>query len=348
MRVLVTGASGFVGSHAVPALVGAGHDVRVFVRQPEKAVSVLLALGVDAGSFDIAVGDMTDAASAAAAINGCDAVIHAAADIGVAGATGPADDTNVRGVHNVVGQAVDAGIDPIVYTSSVAVYLPSATPVITVDSPMADPMSTYGQGKRDAEVLIREWQAAGAPITTLVLGSVYGPRSPHLDSSFAALRGALEAFMAVTDGGMGIVDVRDLAEVLVAALEPGRGPRRYVIGGRFVTWEEWAATLSVAIGREVPIQRMTVDEMIEMGRQLDKLRETAAVDIPLSEEAAVIMTAGVPTDDGPAIADLGASWRPTVETFRDAVAWLVAEGHVAPEPALPAPPRKESDATRSA
>lgn len=133
---------------------------------------------------------------------------------------------------------------------------------------------------------------------------------------------------------MGIVDVRDLAAVLVTALEPGRGARRYVVGGRFLTWERWTSTLSNAVGREVPMQRMTVAEMIDLGRQFDEMRKNGPVDVPLSEEAAVIMSAGVPTDDSAAVADLGASWRPTVDTFRDAVAWLVSEGHVPPQPGL--------------
>lgn len=343
MRVLITGATGFVGSHAVPALLRAGCEVRAFVRNRAKAASVLGALGVDARSIEIGVGDMTDAASVASAMEGCDAVIHAAAEIAVSGGSGPAGDANVQGVRNVIGQAVDAGADPIVYTSTVAVYLPSERPVITLESPLAEPLSAYGQAKRDAEVLVREWQADGAPVTTLVLGSVYGPHSPHVDGSFAALRGALDAFMAVTNGGMGIIDVRDLADVLVATLQPGLGPRRYVVGGRYLTWEEWTKTLSAAVGREVPMQRMTDAEMIEMGRQLDEMRKAGPVDIPLSEEAAVIMTAGKPTDDTAAIAELGASYRPTIDTFRDAVAWLVAEGHVAPEPRI----KGESDAARS-
>jgi dihydroflavonol-4-reductase len=336
VRVLVTGATGFVGSHAVAALVDAGHAVRVLVRRPEKVGPILSALGVDNGAIEVAAGDMTDAPSVAQALDGCDAVIHAAAEIAVAGATGPAGDANVHGVRNVVGQALEAGLDPVVYTSTVAVYLPSAAPVITADSPLAEPQSAYGRAKRDAELLAREWESQGAPITTLVLGSVYGPQSPHLDGSFAALKGALEAFMAVTPGGMGIVDVRDLATVLVATLEPGRGARRYVLGGHFLSWEDWTHTLSAAVGREVPMQRMTVEEMVDLGRQLDEMRKAGPVDVPLSEEAAVIMSAGVPTDDGPAIADLGVSWRPTVDTFRDAVAWLVDHGHIAPEPALSA------------
>jgi nucleoside-diphosphate-sugar epimerase len=347
VRVLVTGATGFVGSHTAAALVRAGHDVRVLARRPEKVGPIMGRLDTPSDAVEVVAGDMTDGDAVARAVAGCDAAIHAAAEIAVAGAAGPAGDANVVGVRNVVGHAVAAGLDPIVYTSTVVVYLPSASPVITAASPLAAPLSTYGRAKRDAELLIREWEAAGAPVTTLVLGSVYGPQSPHLDGSFAALKGALEAFMAVTEGGMGVVDVRDIADVLVAALEPGRGPRRYVTGGHFLTWEAWTATLSEAVGREVPMQRMTAQEMIDLGRDIDKMRETAPVDVPLSEEAAVIMSAGVPTDDAAAIAELGASWRPTVETFRDAVAWLVAEGHVAPEPAVPGPPRKETDASLS-
>jgi UDP-glucose 4-epimerase len=144
----------------------------------------------------------------------------------------------------------------------------------------------------------------------------------------------------VTDGGMGVVDVRDVAELLAAAVEPGRGPRRYLAGGPFHTWEAWVAALSEAVGREVPAVRMAPEEMIAFGRSLDERREHEAVDVPLSEEAAVIMSAGVPTDDSATLADLGGRWRPTVETFRDAVAWLVEEGHLPAEPTLATPPAR--------
>lgn len=330
MRVLVTGATGFVGSHTVAALLARGHTVRVLARRPERLSADL------AGRVEMSVGDMTDSGSVARTLDGCDAVVHAAAEIGVTGGTGAGGQVNVDGVRCVVGQAVEAGLDPIVYTSTIAVYLPTTDPVLTPASPLAEPLSAYGRGKRDAELLVRGWQAEGASVTTFVVGGVYGPRSPHLDGSFAALKGALQTFMAVTPGGIGVVDVRDLSEVLAAAVEPGRGSRIYMAGGNYVTWSEWTACLSEAVGREVTAQAMTADEMIAMGRQLDILRKTGDTDIPLSEEAAVIMTAGVPTDDRATLADLGGSWRPTVDTFRDAVAWMVAEGHLPPEPGVPA------------
>lgn len=331
LTVLVTGGTGFIGSHTVAALRRRGHDVRVLARRPEKVAPTLRPLGVDVPEVEIAPGDMTDADAVARALKGCDAVVHAAAEIGVAGGSGPGGGANVDGVREVVGQAVAAGLDPIIYTSTIAVYLPSDDPVITVASKLAEPMSAYGRAKRDAELLVRAWQDDGAPVTSFVIAGVYGPQSPHLDGSFAALKGALETFMVVTDGGMGVVDVRDLSDLLAAAIEPGRGPRRYLAGGNFLTWAEWTATLSEAVGREVTAQPMSGQEMIDLGRQLDEMRERGPVDIPLSEEAAVIMAAGVPIDDAATLADLGGSWRPAAETFRDAVGWLVAEGH------LPAP-----------
>jgi nucleoside-diphosphate-sugar epimerase len=330
VRVLVTGGTGFIGSHSVVALRRRGHVVRVLARRPERVDHVLGPLG--APEVEVAAGDMTDAAAVARALDGCDAVIHAAAEIGVSGGRGPAGTANVDGVRVVVGQAVDLGLDPVIYTSTVAAHLPTEEPVITVDSPLAEPRSSYGRAKRAAEEVVRSHQAAGAPVTTFVISGVYGPFPPDINGAYAGLLAALRGAMVVSDGGVGVVDVRDLAEALAAAVEPGRGPRRYLAGGRYLSWEGWVLALSEAVGREVPMARMSAEEMIALGRQLDELRERQEVDVPLSEEAAVIMTTCVPADDGATLADLGIEWRPTVETLRDCVAWLVDEGLVPPEP----------------
>jgi len=336
VRVLVTGGTGFIGSHTVAALRRRGHEIRVLARQPERVAPVLAALG--GPEVEVAAGDMTDAGAVGRALDGCEAVVHAAAEIGVAGGRGPAGTRNVDGVRHVVGQAAARGLDPIVYTSTVAAHLPTEEPTITLRTPLAEPRSAYGRAKRESEELVRGWQAEGVPVTTFVIGGVYGPHSPTLGGSFAALLAALRTSMVVTDGGMGVVDVRDLAELLATAVEPGRGPRRYLAGGRFLTWEAWVAALSQAVGREVVTTRLTATAMIELGRQLDEQREHEEVDLPLSEEAAVIMSAGVPTDDTATLAGLGVRWRPTVETLRDAVAWLVDQGHLPAEPGLATPP----------
>jgi dihydroflavonol-4-reductase len=339
VRLLVTGGTGFIGSHTVAALCRRGHEVRVLARRPERVPAVLTPLG--APEVEVAAGDMTDGGAVDRAVAGCDAVVHAAAEIGVAGGRGPAGTRNVDGVRHVVGRAAARGLDPIVYTSTVAAYLPTDEPVITLDTPLAEPLSAYGRAKRESEELVRAHQGEGAPVTTFVIGGVYGPQAPGLSESFTPLIAALGSFMVVTTGGMGVVDVRDVAELLAAAVERGRGPRRYLAGGRYLTWASWVAALEEAVGREVATVPMEAPEMVDLGRRLDRQRaEGEPVDIPLSEEAAVIMTAGVPTDDTATLADLGGTWRPTVDTLRDAVAWLVDQGLLPAEPGLvrPAPP----------
>lgn len=335
MRVLVTGATGFVASHAVAALLADGHEVRVLARTPAKVAAVLEPFGIAAGGVEIASGDMTDAAAVDAALRGCDGVLHAAARLDFSPGARSDRDLNVDGVRTVVGRAVDAGLDPIVYTSTISAYVPSRDEILTAGSDLGEPATAYGRSKRDAEQIVRRWQAGGAPVTTFVIGGVYGPVSPHVDGSFGAVRSALETMMVVVDGGMGLVDVRDLAALLAAAFEPGRGPRRYMAGGRFIAWQEWVDGLSQAVGRELPVQPMDADDIVAMGRDFDRWRaEGKEIDIPLSEEAALTMTTGVPTDDAPTLADLGdaigGGYRPTVDTFRDKVAWMIAEGHLDP------------------
>ena len=325
MKVLVTGGTGFVGSHTVAALVGRGHDVRVLARSPERLPLVLEPFGVDSEAVR---GDVTDPQSVAAALRGCDAVVHAAAEIGVGGAGGQTTDVNVVGTRTVLTEALDAGMDPIVYTSTITVYLPSQDAVVTPSSALAEPLSSYGASKRDAELLIRERQEQGDPITSVTLGGIYGPTSPHLDGSFGAILGALGSMMLVPPGGLGVVDVRDVAELLARALEPGKGPRRYLAGGQYVTWAEWTALLREAAGVDLHGHAVSADDMVKMGRRFDAQRAVGPVDVPLSEEAAIIMTSGVPTDDSATLSDLGMAYRPLLDTFRDTVAYLRASGRL--------------------
>lgn len=329
MLVLVTGATGFIGSHTVAALRRDGHDVRILVRDPDRIAAALGPHGVSAAAVQ---GDMTDPVGVAAAVKGCDAVVHAAGEVGVEGGTGPKTTANVDGVRTVMSAALDAGLDPIVYTSTITVHLPTDEAIITPDSPLAQPLSSYGASKRDAELLVRGWQAEGAPITSFTIGGAYGPMSPHLDGSFGAVLAALETFMLVPPGGLGVVDVRDLATMVSRAVEPGRGPRHYLAGGQYVTWAGWTQALGAAAGVEVAYQEVTAAEMIDLGRQFDRMRAEGRSSAPLSEEAAIIMTSGVPTDDRATLADLGCTYRPLGETFTDTVGYLRAIGRLAPAP----------------
>jgi nucleoside-diphosphate-sugar epimerase len=272
---------------------------------------------------------MTDPLAVRTALQGCDAVVHAAAEIGVSGGVVPQRDTNIRGVRTVIGAAQDVGVGSIVYTSTVSSYLPSTDAVITLATPLAEPLSAYAASKRAAEVVVREWQADGVPIADFTIGGVYGPVSPHYDGSFAAITAALETMMLVPDGGLGVIDVRDLAHALAHAVEGPNEPRRYIAGGRFLSWADWTSTLGEAAGRPVASQAITIAEMVELGRRFDQMRRDGQDVMPLSEEAAIIMTSGVPTDDTSTLSLLGRDYRPTVETFADTIRWLRSVGGLA-------------------
>ncbi len=324
MKVLVTGGTGFIGSHTVAALVRHGHDVRVFARSPERVGSILGPHGVEA---EIVQGDVTDSDSVVAALDGCDAVVHAAASIPLGSST--SSDVNVIGSKTVLGEAVDHGLDPVVYTSTATVYLPSTASTVTPTSALAPPLSAYDASKKEVERFVRAKQAEGAPITSFLLGGVYGPTSPHLEGSFFAVISALESMMLAPPGGTGIIDVRDVAELLTRAIEPGRGPRRYLAGGQYLSWIEWTDRLGEAAGVEVLREEVSVDQMVALGREFDAQRERGEqVDIPLSEEVALIMTSWVPTDDSQTLGELGVSYRPVVETLRDTVEYLRSIGRV--------------------
>ena len=327
MRVLVTGGTGFIGSHAVGALQREGHIVRILVRDLGRVPLVLAPLGLDAD--EVAAGDMTDSEAVATALSGCDAVVHCAAEIGVGGGRGLSATANLDGARLVVGQAVEAGLDPVVYTSSITVHLPSEEPVITTRSALAEPLSAYGAQKSAVEEFVQGLQAAGAPITTLVVSGGYGPVSPHLDGSFAALTGALAAGMVAPDSGLGVVDVRDVATVVARSLEPGHGPRRFLVTGNYVSWAQWTEVLSEAAGRKVPFTRVSAEDMIGLGAKFDELRDHGTEGLPpLSVEAAVVMSSGRPANDSATLRELGVTYRPTVETFRDTLDWLRSMGQL--------------------
>ena len=329
MLVLLTGGTGFVGSHAVPALVAAGHRPRLLVRDEAKAPATIARRGVDPAHVEVVVGDVLDRSSVERAVDGCDAVIHAAAAIGITGPGGPSTfDQNVGGTKNVLEPALAAGCDPVVHVSSVAVFVPPKEPVITADSPLADPRTEYGRSKVAAERWVRSRQDEGAPIAVVYPGGVIGPDQPRLDTAMEGIASARKMAWPMAPGGVGLLDVRDLASVLAAALRPGQGPRRLVVGGAFLTWPELGDLTDELCGvraRRLPLPRPV---LIGTGAVLDVVRRVVPLDYPLTRDAAEIMATMAPTDDDPALESLGVQLRPVREAVADALRWMVDAGHL--------------------
>jgi nucleoside-diphosphate-sugar epimerase len=332
--VLLTGGTGFVGSWTVPALLGRGHGVRLLVRDPAKAERVLARREVGLEQIEIVTGDMLDRDAVARAVDGCDATVHAAAAIGVtSGGAVPVFDQNVGGARTVVGEALGAGHDPVVHVSSVAVFVPPTGPVITSESPLASPRNEYGRSKVVTEHELRARQADGAPVTIVYPGGVLGPDQPALDATLEGIVGALERGWPMTPGGVCLIDVRDLAEALAAAVVPDRGPRRLVLGGRFFGWPELGDLIDELTGVHVRRVRFPRPVLFGVATALDVVRRFRSISYPLTRDAAEVMTTMVPTDDVPALAELGIAPRPSTESLEDTIRWLVTAGHLTPRAA---------------
>jgi dihydroflavonol-4-reductase len=174
MRVLVTGGTGFVGGWTAKVIADAGHSIRFLVRNPARLQTSVAKLDVDVS--DYAVGNITDRVSVRDALQGCDAVLHSAALV----ATDPRRTsemltTNMQGAQNVLGQAVELGLDPIIHVSSFTALFRPNLETLRADLPVVGGADGYGTSKAQVEIYARGLQDAGAPVNITYPGMVLGP-----------------------------------------------------------------------------------------------------------------------------------------------------------------------------
>ncbi len=330
MKVGITGASGFVGSHVMAAARREDHEVIAFARNPDKMASAIAAHGLADDEVEVVIGQITDQGDVEGFLDRCDAVVHTA---GIASVTAIDEAlitrTNVDGSRYVLDGAVERGLDPIVHTSSVAALFPPPGDVMTADDPLADSATVYGQTKAAAERIARDHQADGAPVVTFNPGGIVGPIDPGSSDMIEANAMLIDkgVFMLPTGGGNSFIDVRDLATGMVRALEPGQGPRRFMCGGRFTGWDTWIKAIEQASGRSMRIITVPPKVMIGLGASLDAVaRVIKKFEPPLSRESAFFMSYAKPTDDTRFHEELGVEYRPLQDTVDDFVEWMFVSG----------------------
>ena len=334
MRVLVTGATGFVGSHAAKALQNAGHTVRALVRTPAKLETVTARVGVDLASLDTVEGDIADAEAVNAAIEGCDAVVHAAAVVG----TDPSSEadieaSNFAGALNVLGAAADAGCDPIVHVSSAAALFPYRTDPVTGDHPVGSARMPYARSKAESEHLARRLQDSGHGVVIIYPGGVFGPGDYGESTQVKPLQLWLtKPFMRSSGYTLNVVDVRDIAAVMAASMQAGRGPRRYVMFGHHFTSDELLSVLCEVTGRDLKSVAMPKALFQVWGRVGDLARRFGR-DLILTTEGTEYMYNTYAGDNSFAEQDTGVTLRSAAACLADAIAWMRDEGYVTAEQA---------------
>jgi UDP-glucose 4-epimerase len=285
MRVLVTGAAGFLGRVLVDRLLDAGHDVQALVRRPPAA-------GAVAGAADVVVGDVTERSVAGAAVAGVDAVCHLAARTDVRGSF--ADPVghfavNVGGTVALL-SALDGRPVPFLLTSTAAVYGVADRYPVDEDAALR-PTSPYAASKAAAEALVGHAATAGA-IGGVVLrcanvaGSWRGTGDPdrtRLLPAVAEVAAGRRAALTVNGDGAArrdyvhVADVADAAVLALAATAPGRCRTWNVGGGRAASVLEVVRAMEVASGRPVALDhRPPADEPPIVEASVARLRSDLA------------------------------------------------------------------------
>ena len=254
MRVLVTGATGFIGGNLARALCARGYDVRALVRPGSNTLTI------DGTRVQAVPGDILDRESVRRAAQDCQGVFHCAAAY-TFWSPDPVQvyRTNVEGTRNVLEAAQQAGVDRVVYTSTVSTVglLPgSPRQDLGTEDTLLDPrhlVGHYKKSKYQAEQMALELARQGVPVVVVNPTAPVGPwdvrPTPTGKIVLDFLRGRIPAYV---NTGMNLVDVADVAAGHILALEKGQVGQRYLLGHRNVTLKEVLTMLQAVSGRPAP------------------------------------------------------------------------------------------------
>jgi nucleoside-diphosphate-sugar epimerase len=160
-------------------------------------------------------------------------------------------------------------------------------------------------------------------------GSVLGPHDPHLSESMRMVRDTLKGrYPLIPSGGLSVIDVRDVAKGHAAVLQPGRGPRRYLLGGSFLGFADLVAQLRAVTGRRVRAVTIPAGMLLPVGWAAQALQRIVPCHIPAELEAVYLSWCAPRSDDTRTRTELGVAPRDLQVTLVDSVRWLSQRGHI--------------------
>jgi len=325
--VLVTGASGFVGSAVARRLREAGFAVRALVR-PSSPTTHLGELGLE-----FVTGDLRDPASLRDALAGARYLFHVAADYRM-WAPNPQEmiDTNVAGTRALMQEAMHAGVERVVYTSSVAT-LAARTDGVSADETMPleeeRAIGTYKRSKVAAERAVERLIAQGLPAVIVNPSTPIGPRdvkpTPTGRIIVEAASGRMPAFV---DTGLNMVHVDDVAEGHLAAFERGRVGERYVLGGQNASLADILRTVAEAVGRRPPTIRIPRQALMPFAHVSEAVARRTGREPMLTVDGLRMAKNKMFFSSAKAERELGYRARPYREGITDAIAWFRHVGYL--------------------
>jgi dihydroflavonol-4-reductase len=325
-KVLVTGATGFIGANVARLLVARGEDVRVLVR-PTSDLGNVAGLPVE-----VALGDLRDAESVRRAVRGCVRVFHVAADYRF-WARDPQElyRSNVDGTVNVLEACLAEGVERVVHTSTVGTIGLAALPAPCDEATPLLPgqlTSHYKRSKLAAERAALAYAARGLHVVVVNPSAPVGPwDAKPTPTGQIIVDFARRRLPAVVDTGLNVVHVRDVAEGHLLAAECGRPGERYILGHRNMTLSEIASALAQITGLPAPRVRLPYAVAWTAGAISTAVATWVTHRPPaVALEAVKMARRRMFFDASKAVRELGLPQTPVREAFEDAIGWFEEKG----------------------
>ncbi|WP_434043740.1 MULTISPECIES: NAD-dependent epimerase/dehydratase family protein [Sorangium] len=332
-RYLVTGATGFLGSHLVTALRGAGHDVVALCRSEAPALA-LVEQGVA-----LRRGDILDAASVRAAAEGCEGLFHCAGRVSRRREDAEAlYRTHVEGTKITLDACRDAGVKRAVIASTSGVVAVSREPSDVRDETAPPPIDLiagwpYYRSKLYAERAAFDRSGPGFEVVAVNPSILLGPGDVHGASTGDVVSFLERRLPFIPAGGLSFVDARDAAQGMALAMEKGRPGERYLLGAANMSLDVFFHRLSRVSGVPAPALRLPRSiALAKAGAHLiERARKRLPFDLPVDPVSAEMAQHFWYLDATRARRELGWTPRDPLETLADTVADLRARGVVWPQ-----------------
>lgn len=326
IRSLVTGATGCVGANVVAALLDRGYDVRA-VRRSSSSLEAL-----DGPQADLVVADILDPSSLVTAMSGCQAIIHCAA-VSDYWRT-PVEriyQVNVEGTRNVLRAAMQAGIERLVYTSSIgALGVPSAGCLLDESSTFNLPPRRfpYGHSKHLAEQAVHEAIALGLDAVIVNPSLVIGARDIHFVGGSALREVSRGLSWFAPPGGANWVDAETAGLGHVLALERGRTGERYILGGENLSHGEALRVIAEAVGGREPLFTLPRGIVGPLACLIDGLNRVWPGTPPFSGDQVRLSSRDLYCQVQKVYQELGLPYTPFCTAVERAHTWYQAHGYL--------------------
>lgn len=311
---LVTGATGFIGSHLIGLLLERGDDVRALVRRDSSAAEL------ERLPVQVVRGDVLERRSIRRALRDVDRVFHLAGTTSLVLPREQAFALNVEGTRLVLEEALRAEVARVVCTSSVAAIGPAPEGATANESNVWDAgryAIPYVDSKHEAEAVALRLVGRGLPLVIVNPAHVLGAGDPGRSSTALVRRFLRQQIPAYVDGTLNIVGVEDVARGHVLADEQGRTGERYILGNRNFTFDRLFADLSRLSGVEPPALKLPVPVALALAAAGERLPWLSAPS-PVEVRAASLNWAVVSTK---AKRELGWTTSPHEDALEETISW---------------------------